>query len=85
MRPGATGKRLASIIATAPATFRNLARLIEHFGPDKGEGFDVKVLKEILRLRKQDKDERDEQNSLLDLFPGHRHIKFEWSMPNGGS
>ncbi|MGO9388829.1 DUF2312 domain-containing protein [Rhodoblastus sp.] len=34
----------------------------------KGEGFDVKVLKEILRLRKQDKDERDEQETLLDLY-----------------
>ena len=34
----------------------------------KGEGFDVKVLKEILRLRKQDQDERDEQESLLDLY-----------------
>ena len=34
----------------------------------KGEGFDVKVLREILRLRKQDKDERDEQESLLDLY-----------------
>ena len=34
----------------------------------QGEGFDVKVLKEILRLRKQDKDERDEQESLLDLY-----------------
>jgi uncharacterized protein (UPF0335 family) len=33
----------------------------------KGEGFDVKVLEEILRLRKQDKDERDEQDSLVDL------------------
>jgi uncharacterized protein (UPF0335 family) len=29
---------------------------------------DVKVLREILRLRKQDKDERDEQESLLDLY-----------------
>ena len=28
----------------------------------------MKVLKEILRLRKQDKDERDEQDSLLDLY-----------------
>ena len=34
----------------------------------KGEGFDVKVLREILRLRNQDKDERDEQESLLDLY-----------------
>jgi uncharacterized protein (UPF0335 family) len=34
----------------------------------KGEGFDVKVLREILRLRQQDKDERDERDSLLDLY-----------------
>ena len=34
----------------------------------KGEGFDVKVLKEIIRLRKKDKDERDEHESLLDLY-----------------
>ena len=40
----------------------------EVFAEAKGEGFDVKVLKEILRLRKQDKDERDEQASLLDLY-----------------
>ena len=40
----------------------------EVFAEAKGEGFDVKVLKEILRLRKQDKDERDEQDSLLDLY-----------------
>jgi uncharacterized protein (UPF0335 family) len=40
----------------------------EVFAEAKGEGFEVKVLKEILRLRKQDKDERDEQDSLLDLY-----------------
>ena len=42
----------------------------EIFSEAKGEGFDVKVLKEILRLRKQDKDERDEHESLLDLYLG---------------
>ena len=40
----------------------------EVFAEAKGEGFDVRVLKEILRLRKQDKEERDEQDSLLDLY-----------------
>jgi uncharacterized protein (UPF0335 family) len=40
----------------------------EVFAEAKGEGFDVKVLREILRLRKQDKEERDEQDSLLDLY-----------------
>jgi uncharacterized protein (UPF0335 family) len=38
------------------------------FAEAKGEGFDVKVLREILRMRKQDKEERDEQESLLDLY-----------------
>ena len=36
----------------------------EVFAEAKGEGLDVKVLREILRLRKQDKDERDEQEVL---------------------
>jgi uncharacterized protein (UPF0335 family) len=40
----------------------------EVFSEAKGEGFDVKVLREILRLRKQDKEDRDEQDSLLDLY-----------------
>jgi uncharacterized protein (UPF0335 family) len=40
----------------------------EVYSEAKGEGFDVKVPKEILRLRMQDKDERDEQESLLELY-----------------
>ena len=38
------------------------------FAEAKGEGFDVKILKEIIKLRKQDEDERDERESLLDLY-----------------
>ena len=38
------------------------------FSEAKGEGFDVEVLKEIIRLRKQDKDERDEHETLLDVY-----------------
>ena len=34
----------------------------------KGEGYDIKVIKEIIRLRKQDKDERDEHETLLDVY-----------------
>ncbi len=40
----------------------------EIFAEAKGEGFDVKVLKEIIKLRKQDQDERDEHESLLDVY-----------------
>jgi len=37
----------------------------EVFSEAKGEGFDVKILREIIKLRKQDQDERE---SLLDLY-----------------
>ena len=40
----------------------------EVFSEAKGEGFDVKILKEIIKRRKQDKEERDEHESLLDLY-----------------
>ena len=40
----------------------------EVFAEAKGEGFDVKILKEIIRLRKQDQDERDEHDTLLDIY-----------------
>ncbi len=40
----------------------------EVFAEAKGEGYDVKILKEVIRLRKQDRDERDEHGSLLDLY-----------------
>ena len=34
----------------------------------RGEGFDVKILREVVRLRKQDEKERDEHDSLLDVY-----------------
>jgi uncharacterized protein (UPF0335 family) len=34
----------------------------------KGNGFDVKILREVIRVRKQDEKERDEQESLLDTY-----------------
>jgi uncharacterized protein (UPF0335 family) len=40
----------------------------EVFAEAKGEGFDIKILKEIVKLRKQDQEERDERESLLDLY-----------------
>jgi uncharacterized protein (UPF0335 family) len=40
----------------------------EVFAEAKGEGFDVRILKEIIKLRKQDKEERDEREGLLDLY-----------------
>jgi len=40
----------------------------EVFAEAKGDGFDVKILKEIVKLRKQDAEERDERESMLDLY-----------------
>ena len=40
----------------------------EVFLEAKAEGIDVKILKEIIKLRKQDKEERDERDTLLDLY-----------------
>ena len=34
----------------------------------KGNGFDVKILRKVVRIRKQDQKEREEQESLLDVY-----------------
>lgn len=34
----------------------------------KGEGFDVKVLRKVVRLRKTDKVKREEEEALIDLY-----------------
>jgi uncharacterized protein (UPF0335 family) len=38
------------------------------FAEAKGDGLDVKILKEIVKLRKQDAEERDEHDTLLDVY-----------------
>jgi uncharacterized protein (UPF0335 family) len=34
----------------------------------KGNGFDVKILRDVIRLRKQDQKEREAHETLLDLY-----------------
>jgi uncharacterized protein (UPF0335 family) len=34
----------------------------------KGQGYDVKILREVVRVRKQDQKEQDENQSLLDSY-----------------
>jgi uncharacterized protein (UPF0335 family) len=69
---GIAGDRIRSIVERIEHIEEEIKGLTEGkkeiFLEAKGEGFDVKVIKEILRLRKQDKDERDEHESLLDLY-----------------
>lgn len=40
----------------------------EVYGEAKGNGFDVKALRQIVRLRKQDPEQREEQEAMLDLY-----------------
>ena len=40
----------------------------EVFAEAKGEGFDVKILRKVVRLRKQDKAKRLEEEALIDLY-----------------
>ncbi len=69
---GIAGDRIRSLIERIEHIEEEIKALNEGkkeiFAEAKGEGFDVKILKEILRLRKQDRDERDEHEALLDLY-----------------
>jgi uncharacterized protein (UPF0335 family) len=40
----------------------------EVFGEAKGEGYDVKTLRKVLRIRKQDRAKRQEEDAILDLY-----------------
>jgi uncharacterized protein (UPF0335 family) len=66
------GERICSIIERIERLEEEIKDLMEAkkeiFAEAKGEGLDVKILKEILKIRKQDKDERDEQETLLDVY-----------------
>jgi uncharacterized protein (UPF0335 family) len=67
-----TGERIRTIVERIEHIEEEIKALNEGkkeiFAEAKGEGYDVKVIKEIIRLRKQDKDERDEHETLLDLY-----------------
>ncbi|KLK93422.1 hypothetical protein AA309_08840 [Microvirga vignae] len=69
---GIPGNRIRSFIERIEQIETEIKELNEAkkeiFSEAKGEGFDVKILKEIIKLRKQDQDERDEHDSLLDVY-----------------
>ena len=69
---GIAGDRIRSIIERVEKVEEEIKDLMEAkkeiFLEAKGEGLDVKILKEILKLRKLDQDERDEHETLLDVY-----------------
>lgn len=40
----------------------------EVFAEAKGNGFDVKILRKVVRMRKQDRAKRQEEEAILDLY-----------------
>ncbi|MCJ2045389.1 DUF2312 domain-containing protein [Methylobacterium sp. J-078] len=69
---GVAGDRIRSIIERVEKVEEEIKELMEAkkeiFLEAKGEGLDVKILKEILKLRKLDQDARDEHETLLDVY-----------------
>ncbi|MEH3147446.1 MAG: DUF2312 domain-containing protein [Methylobacterium frigidaeris] len=69
---GIAGDRIRTIVERVEKVEEEIKDLMEAkkeiFLEAKGEGLDVKILKEIIKLRKQDKDERDEHETLLDVY-----------------
>ncbi|MBW8734121.1 MAG: DUF2312 domain-containing protein [Asticcacaulis sp.] len=42
--------------------------LKEVYSEAKGEGFDVKILRKVIRIRKQDKAKLSEEEAMIDLY-----------------
>jgi uncharacterized protein (UPF0335 family) len=40
----------------------------EVYAEAKGTGFDVKIMRQVIRIRRMDKDDLDEQETLLDIY-----------------
>ncbi|MBB3999351.1 DUF2312 domain-containing protein [Aureimonas pseudogalii] len=69
---GIAGGRIRSFVERIEQVELEIQELSEGkkeiFAEAKGEGFDVKIIREIIKLRKQDQDERDEHDTLLDVY-----------------
>jgi uncharacterized protein (UPF0335 family) len=42
--------------------------LKEVYAEAKGNGFDTKIMRQVIRLRRMDKDDLDEQETLIDIY-----------------
>ena len=69
---GIAGERLRSFIDRIERLEEEKAALAsdirEVYAEAKGNGFDTKVMRQVLKLRKMDKDDRQEQEHLLELY-----------------
>ncbi|MFN3511815.1 MAG: DUF2312 domain-containing protein [Phenylobacterium sp.] len=64
--------QLKSIIERVERLEQEKAEIAEQikevFAEAKGNGFDVKVLRKVVRIRKQDRAKRMEEEAILDLY-----------------
>jgi uncharacterized protein (UPF0335 family) len=69
---GIAGERLRSLIERIERLEeekRTLsADIKEVYAEAKGTGFDTKIMRQIIRLRRMDKDDVDEQETLLEVY-----------------
>ncbi len=69
---GFAGEKLRQYVAQLEQLEIEKAQLQEHISDvyvvAKSTGFDVKIIRQILKLRKMDASKREEQESLLDLY-----------------
>ena len=69
---GVAGDRLRAFVERIERLEEEIKQLSDDkkdvYAEAKGDGFDVKILKEVIRLRKKDQDERDEHQSLLETY-----------------
>jgi uncharacterized protein (UPF0335 family) len=69
---GIAGDRLKSFIERIERLEEEKRALAEDvkeiYSEAKGAGFDVKVIRQVIRIRKMDEDDRDEAEALLDTY-----------------
>ena len=69
---GIAGERLRSFVERIERLEDEKAALAadirEVFAEAKGNGFDTKVMRQVVRLRKMDSGDRQEQEAILDLY-----------------
>ena len=69
---GIAGERLRSFIERIERLEEEKRALSEDikevYAEAKGNGFDAKIMRQLIRIRRIDKDDLDEQETLLDIY-----------------
>jgi len=69
---GIAGERLKSFIERIERLEEEKRALAEDikevYAEAKGSGFDAKIMRQLIRIRKRDQDELDEEETLLDVY-----------------